>query len=506
MQKIPFTEDLAKHFQKSVHFQNLNRTFKKLFGDFLCFITEGPEKLAQDLENLRKKGCKSCNLSQGEREACKMQVIEALKRGAKTRKIQRFPCQSGRNGFCYPISQGRKIYGYVVACQIDHIPSDNTLAIFEAFVQTVLSDVQKQLELRKLYETIRPRAIALSTVHTLHRLISSTLNLNELLPRIARLTLQVMRATRCSIKLVDAKRKTLLPKTTIDLHTKNAKLKKVQIGRWAPGKAVKYMRPIRGKDYLATPLIDEDVIGVITVYNKLDKKPFTDFDEEIMKTLCEQAVIAIKNAQLYKEQERLTIGSIKSIAAILETKAPGTFLPRASFLKIVNLIGQELKLDEYGLKCLQYATLLHDAGQITLPDKLTKKKGILTGDEYKLIKEHPKKAAIILKPLKSLKNVVPIILHHHESYDGTGYPMGLKGNEIPLGARIMGVVGAFEAMITEKPYRKPIAMNAAIEEIKKNAGKQFDPVVVKAFFAVIGRKGILKMVKKEIYGSRKARK
>jgi HD-GYP domain-containing protein (c-di-GMP phosphodiesterase class II) len=224
-----------------------------------------------------------------------------------------------------------------------------------------------------------------------------------------------------------------------------------------------------------------------------------------MKTLCEQAVIAIKNAQLYMEQEKLTIGAIKSIAAILETKAPGTLLPRDSFLRIVHLMGQELKMSEHELKSLQYATLLHDAGQIALPDEVVKKKGLLTGKEYKLIKEHPKKAAIILKPLKSLKSVVPIILHHHESYDGTGYPSGLKGPHIPLGARIMGVVGAFEAMITKK-YRKPLSIQEAINEIKKNSGIQFDPKVVEAFLKIIKRKDMLNLLKKEIYATKKTHK
>ncbi|MDD5439651.1 MAG: HD domain-containing protein [Candidatus Omnitrophica bacterium] len=134
---------------------------------------------------------------------------------------------------------------------------------------------------------------------------------------------------------------------------------------------------------------------------------------------------------------------------------------------------------------------------------MTKKKGSLTGKEYDLIKEHPRTAAAILKPLKSLKNVVPIILHHHENYDGTGYPAHLKGNDIPLGARIMGVVGAFEAMITRKPYRRPLGIAAAINEITSHSGRQFDPVIVQAFLNVVKRKDILKMLKKEIYGTRK---
>jgi len=497
------TEKIIEIVKTNPSFEKMKVLLGRLMGEFCYFVIPHADPISSIVHEANIPECRECHISESP-SICKSEMMAAVLRASEKRVLQQFICNQGQKGIVHPIVQGDRIYGYLVVCSVkEDVPAD-LFDIFTAFTSTILEAAQKELELKKLYETIRPRAIALSTVHTLHRLISSTLDLSELLPRVARLTLQVMRANRCSIKLVDSKKKTLLPKATVDLRAKIAKLKKVEIGKWAPGKAVKYGRPIRGESYLATPLIDEDTIGVITVYDRTDSKPFTNFDEEIMKTLCEQAVIAIKNAQLYKEQERLTVGSIKSIAAILETKAPGTYLPKASFLKLVRLVGVELRLSEYELKCLEYASLLHDAGQIAVPDKVTKKRGTLTGKEYDLIKEHPKTAAAILKPLKSLKNIVPIILHHHENFDGTGYPMRLKGNDIPLGARIMGVVGAFEAMITRKPYRKPLAIVAALDEIRKNAGKQFDPLVVHAFLNVVKRKDILKMLRKEIYGHRKA--
>jgi HD-GYP domain-containing protein (c-di-GMP phosphodiesterase class II) len=362
--------------------------------------------------------------------------------------------------------------------------------------------VQKELELAKLYETLRPRAIALSTVHTVHRLISSTLDLNELLPRIARLSLQIMRANRCSIKLVDSKRKILLPKATVDLRKKNVTLKKVKIGRHAPGRAFKFGRPIRGRDYIAVPLIDEDTIGVITVYDKIYKKPFSQFDQEIMSTMGEQAVIAIKNAQLYKEQERLTMGSIKSLAKVLDTRAPGTYVPRASFQKIALLMGQEMHLDAETMKSLEYAAILHDAGEIVVPYKVLTKPSKLTGKEYELVKGHPMAGVELIKHMKALKTVTPIIMYHHENYDGTGYPKGLKREQIPVGARIMAIVSAFEAMITKRPYRSVRKISDAIEEIKKNSGTQFDPKVVHAFLSVINRKDVGLALEKELYGHR----
>ncbi len=506
MTDIHSADSILGLFKKNLTTHGVVDTISGYFGKHLFFVAEHNGTLTGMARELESKVCKHVQASDLTKAECKVCMSESMRKSGETKTFHKFICNDELNGVCFPVYQGDKVYGYVIICDIEKDPGDDVVILINTLLQSVLRETQKELELKKLYDTIRPRAIALSTVHTLHRLISSTLNLNELLPRIARLAVQVMRAHRCSIKLVDSKRKQLLPKTTIDLRTQKAKLKKIQIGKWAPGKAVKYARTIRARNYISTPLIDEDVIGVVTVYDKTDKKPFTDFDEEIMRTFCEQAVIAIKNAQLYKEQERLTIGSIKSIAAILESKAPGSCIPKASFLRLVHMIGQELKLSEYEHKCLEYASLLHDAGQITLPDEVIKKQGTLTGAEYDMIKEHPKKAAIILRPLRSLKDVVPIILHHHENFDGSGYPMGLKGTDIPLGARIMGLVGAFEAMITPKPYRKPLSVDEAVTEIERNSGKQFDPTVVGAFMNLIRRKNILKVIKDELQRNKKSGK
>jgi len=250
------------------------------------------------------------------------------------------------------------------------------------------------------------------------------------------------------------------------------------------------------KNKLCVPLINEDIIGAIYLMDKIDGAPFDEFDREILMTLSEQAAIAIKNAQLYQEQENITIGSIKSLAAVLDTHDPGTYRGKESFIKITLAIGKELNLSVEDLRSLHYATILHDAGQIAFPDKLRKKSNKLTGKEYRIIKRHPHKSVSIIKHLDFLKPVVPIILHHHENYDGSGYPKGLKGERIPLGARIMAVAGAFNAMITKRPYRRKVDVQSAIKEIKKNSGTQFDPHVVKIFLKVIQSGEIEMLLKK----------
>ncbi|MFC1590727.1 HD-GYP domain-containing protein [Candidatus Omnitrophota bacterium] len=426
-------------------------------------------------------------------------IRKALEESARTRRVERFFFPSGIRGFAFPIVFQNTVCGFIGTCYMKKDVDVRLLDIFASFTDAVIREVGKEIELSKLYETVRPRAIALSTVHTVHRLISSTLDLNELLPRIARLTLQILRANRCSIKLVDSTKKVLLPKTTVDLRKKKARLKKVRIGRWSPGKAVKQARSIRGAGYLSTPLIDEEVIGVITIYDKIDKKPFTSFDEEIMTTLAEQAVIAIKNAQLYKEQEKLTLGGIKSLSAVLDAHRPATYKqPRAAILRITLLMGQELAMDENELKSLEYAAVLHDAGQLVLPNNVLEKPTKLTGKEYEMVKEHPLKGVKFIKPMRALRSAIPVILHHHENFDGSGYPKGFKKEQIPLGARIMAVAGSFEAMITKRPYRTAMRINEAIEEIKKNSSTQFDPKVVDVFLRVMKKREISSLLEREL--------
>lgn len=507
-EKMPdqiYQRELFTRLKKSLSLKREEECFGCIIKPAFWWLLERENPSLSDIKKQIPENCPCIKKSTGkELSLCSKSLIKALGRASDEKRLVRFECAEGMHGFIYPVMQNDKLFGYIGSCYARRDVSPEVLDIFSAFTDTIIKEIQKEYELSKLYETLRPRAIALSTVHTVHRLISSTLDLNELLPRIARLSLQIMRANRCSIKLVDSKRKVLLPKTTVDLRVKKIRLKKVRVGKHAPGKAFKYGRPIRGRNYLATPLIDADVIGVITLYDKIDRKPFSQFDQEIMSTLAEQAVIAIKNAQLYKEQERLTMGTIKSLAKVLDTRAPGTYVPRASFIKITLAIGQEMHLDTDSLKSLEYASVLHDAGEIFVPQDVLAKPSKLTGKEFDMVKGHPAAGVEIIRHMKALKSANPIILYHHENYDGSGYPKGLKKDQIPLGARIMAVVSAFEAMISKKPYRVVKTLPEAIDEIRANSGTQFDPSVVQVFLKVMNKKDVRAALEKELHGSSQA--
>ena len=490
-----------KFFNRLLNSDDLKKE-KEILDSFLkkpiWWLIKSIKKIAPKFKDTSMAKCAFCRKSIKKRGRCSQNLLKVARKAKKTKRAQIFTCPCDLSGFCLPIMQGEKIYGYIGMCHLDSKIPAQVMSLFINFMNTLVKDIQKELELSKLYETIRPRAIALSTVHTIHRLISSTLDLDELLPRIARLSMQVMQANRCSVKLLDKERGVLKPVTTIDLRTKRKLYpRELKVGKGVPGKAVKQEKVLKGPNYLSVPLIDEDVIGVITMYDKVNNKSFTQFDQEIMVTIAEQAVIAIKNAQLYREQENLAINSIKSLATILDTRGPTAFIPRTAFVKIVIEIGREMGLNEAEIRSLQFAALLHDAGQLFVPDEIMSKPTKLTGEEYRLIKEHPAKGAKMFELTKYLKPVIPIILHHHENYDGSGYPNKLKGNQIPLGARIMAVVSAFLAMITPRAYRVTRTVEEAKQEIIRNSGVQFDPRVVAAFIKILHKKEAQQIIEEE---------
>jgi HD-GYP domain-containing protein (c-di-GMP phosphodiesterase class II) len=190
----------------------------------------------------------------------------------------------------------------------------------------------------------------------------------------------------------------------------------------------------------------------------------------------------------------LTVGSIQTINELLELHYGGGRgeLPRLG--RIVMEVGKDLHLNGRELTHLERAILLLDAGQLTFIEKIWDKEGKLTKKEFEQVKRIPLRGAELLKSISSLAPVIPIILHHRERYDGKGYPRGLKGEEIPIGARIVAVVDAFLAMVSHRQYRKRFTVEEALEEVRQNSGTQFDPKVVDSFLKVMRLKEIYELV------------
>lgn len=409
-----------------------------------------------------------------------------------------FGCSCGKQSLYIPVMQGDNIYGYALVPHVKRCPEAKEILLMRMFVDLALKEFQKEQELTKLYDTIRPRAIALSTIHTIHRLLSSTLDMDELIERIARLTLQVMRSRYCAIMLLDDSKTHLIPKAVIDLKNTSGnghkKYKEIKINKGLLGYVARTGKTRLSRNSLCVPLVEEDIIGVICAKFKSSSTSFNKFDMEILLTLAEQAVIAIKNAQMYEEQKKMAYGSIKSLAALLDAKSPHTYTHSEPFVKLALAIAEEMKLPRENIRNLKFAALLPDTGKFSIPDEILKKQGGLSNEEYNVVKKRHIEGIKILEPLEFLKPVIPIIKYHHERYDGMGYPDGLKGKQIPVCARILAVADAFEAMVSSRPYKdNKISINQALKEIEKNKGTQFGPDVVNAFMTVAQKPGFDKV-------------
>ncbi|MFH1655526.1 MAG: HD domain-containing phosphohydrolase [Candidatus Omnitrophota bacterium] len=337
--------------------------------------------------------------------------------------------------------------------------------------------------------------IALSIIHMVYRLINSTLILKELIPRLAKLICHVLNAQYCTIVLLDPKKEVSVLRVVLSQKKKKISGKKVKLKNGLENRIIRSGLTYLKKSTLGVPLIGENVFGAIIVKRKEGQRTFEIFDQEILIAISEQAVTAIRNLQLYEEQQKIVFGSIKSLVTLLDKKMPTLSSHMTKYASIVTEIAKELHLGEVQIRSLQHASLLHDAGKIDIPLEILTKRDKLTSAEYGIIKSHPKKSAEIIKPLQILKPVIPIILCHHEKYDGSGYPAGLKGDQIPIEARIMAVADAFEAMIAGRPYKNIRTIKQAVDEIKRNAGTQFDPKVVEAFLKVTKKRKFKKYLR-----------
>ena len=325
----------------------------------------------------------------------------------------------------------------------------------------------------------------ISTIHSIYRLVNSTYELQDLIPRLARLIGQILNADYCQITMLDVTKKYSVLKCFVSGKNKSCSEKKTKITNRAEKRIIRNSSVMIRGNFMAAPLISDDLIGIIILKRKSNTHSFERLDQETLMTLIEQAIIGIRNLQLYEDQQKIVLGSIKSLVTLLDTRVPQEYTHSPYFSRLVAALGRQMHLDEKQIQSLKYASLLHDTGKVDIPPEILTKTTKLTAKEYNIIKRHPMKGAQILRPLQVLKPVIPIIMHHHEKYNGTGYPSHLKKGQIPEGARIMAVADAFEAMVYGRPYRERKDINSAVKEIKKKSGTQFDPRVVEAFLKII---------------------
>ena len=405
-------------------YRSFNQLFHKPLGwVFLIDEAEGSSLIRLDRKDYDDFYAASVN-NQKSIEAFLSKYCELYAQNEEN--LKKFPCffkdAFGKLGAIFIMSHLGNVKGFVLLTSLKKPENrlQDYLTPFDAFISSQVELAYRTFELNNFYETVHPRALALSTMHSVHRVISSSLRLQDLLPRIGRLSAQVLKATGCAIMLCDGEQEYLVPYFSFGTSSKFIHRHRVKIGRGIFGRIAKTGEFHLTRHSIGVPFIEDDIVGAIVLWDRIDRQPFSRTDLEILKSLSEQAVVAIKNAQLFEETEQLTLGSIKTINELLELNFSRERSQLPLFLEIIMEIGKDLELSQKDLVHLERAVMLVDAGTLVSPEKIWKKKGKLTKREFDLIKQMPARGANLLRSIASLKPIIPLIMHHRERYDGKG--------------------------------------------------------------------------------------
>jgi HD-GYP domain-containing protein (c-di-GMP phosphodiesterase class II) len=247
-------------------------------------------------------------------------------------------------------------------------------------------------------------------------------------------------------------------------------------------KGVDERTDFKTRNLISVPVkVKEKVIGVLEAINKKGGEEFNKEDLSLFTSLADQVAIALDNSRLYHELEEMFFQTAESLADAIEKRDPytGGHTQRVTSYSLAT--AKYLPLGHLEKRWLKIASVLHDVGKIGIEDHILRKPERLNPEEFDLIKRHAQMGAEIIEHIRQLKEIVPGVKYHHEQIDGKGYPEGLKGEAIPMIAKIVAVADTYDAMTTDRPYRRALSKETAIEELKKCSGTQFDQQVVNAF-------------------------
>jgi len=236
--------------------------------------------------------------------------------------------------------------------------------------------------------------------------------------------------------------------------------------------------PLRGRDGL---------IGIVTAFSFHPNPRFSEGRRKLLHILASRAEAALENARLHEGLKATLTQTIQGLANILESKDPYTRGHSERVKLYAGMIAEGMGFAPEDVRRIEEAALLHDIGKICIRIEELNKPGPLSLAEYEMFKSHTTRGKWLLEPIAFLHPVIPAVYHHHERWDGGGYPMGLAGTAIPLDARIMAVADSYDAMTSNRPYRRALSHEVAVKEIRQQLGAQFDPEVAAVFLREIDR-------------------
>ncbi|HEV3232154.1 MAG TPA: HD domain-containing phosphohydrolase [Candidatus Dormibacteraeota bacterium] len=377
----------------------------------------------------------------------------------------------------------------------------------------VVGHARAQEETRRTSAALAERVMQQSVLLDISVLLAGTMDLDQLLQRVAESLATVLPVTYCRIATWDEGRRVLEIRAG---YSRRGGVEHVLIGHTIdPGRSPWHARVLETREPLAVsgmaareedadlrggaqsllllPISGSDrLYGIVTIGEErsASRSPFSLDRIDFYRTLSSQAALAIEKADLFAARENSYWSAIHSIASVVEARDMGTH----DHVYRVSAIAVELA-DRLGIRgdrreALQRAAILHDFGKIAVPDRILLKPGPLTSEEWVEMREHSSIGSILLGRIPFLEEAMPLVRHHHESWDGRGYPGGLAGKRIPAGSRVIAVADTFDAMTTERPYRAALPAERAFEEIMSRAGAQYDPEVAEVFAEAFADGGV----------------
>ncbi|UCG51090.1 MAG: GAF domain-containing protein [Candidatus Latescibacterota bacterium] len=328
-----------------------------------------------------------------------------------------------------------------------------------------------------------------------------------LLNLIVRIIAELLNAKIISLMLLDRSRSELFIKVSYGLDEWVVEQARVKVGEGIAGKVAETGVPLlidniekngihsspnnpqyETASLLSVPLIVSGVVvGVINVNNKMNGEPFDQDDLNLLVSFGERISKALERLRAAEDWSFELQNTVEAVKKMVEQQIETKSIERIVDLAVKT--SRKLGLSEKEVKVIQYVASVHDIGMTKVSDEILNKTFHLSREEIKEIQTHPEKGAELIRPLEFVELVSHIILYHHERVDGMGYPMGLKGDHIPLGSRILAVIDAYQSMTTERPYREPSTETDALRELVECAGRQFDAEVVDRFIDVLADEG-----------------
>lgn len=342
----------------------------------------------------------------------------------------------------------------------------------------------------------------LVSLHEVTKQLASTLDIHELNCKFLDFSIKMVKADGGSLLLVDPSGKLAITETAGESFEPVYWLSKPFVA--ASRMVAQQMEPLLihtdiPNQFAALPQLPVEIgsficyplktasriIGVLNLVRKKNREPLSGLDMEIINVLASQASISIENVRLYHNIRDNYLKTIRAFALAVEAKDEYTHGHSENVMQYTVLLAKKLGLSDSELELVKYAGLLHDIGKIGISENILNKTTRLTPQEFDEIRRHPELGARIISDVPFLKSLVPMVLHHHEYFNGNGYPQRIGGEEIPFGARILSVSDAYEAMTSNRPYRKSLSKEIAFGILLEEKGKQFDPKVVDAFLEIM---------------------